>query len=743
MPIRCLGIYFVLAAALLGSASDAAPAAKKPASKTNQDSVADLTRRLRPSVVVVSHYGREGKQDGVGAGFVISSDGLIATCAHVIGEARRITVRLADGREHDVTEVHAWDRNLDLAIVRIDAGKLPPLALGDSDELPQGAPVLAIGNPLGMEHSVVQGVVSARREFEHVEMIQLAIPIEPGNSGGPLVDMQGRVHGLLTLKAALSANLGFATPVNELKRLIAKPNPVPMSRWLTIGALNSREWEPLMGARWRQRGRSVHVEGMGSGFGGRALCLSHQPVPARPYEVAVRVRLDDEAGAAGLIFAADGKDTHYGFYPTAGQLRLTRFEGPSVYSWTILSTTNSPHYRPGDWNDLRVRVEREQLLCYVNDQLVITSADTMLKTGKVGLAKFRQTKAEFRDFRIGNDLAAAAGASQNFSAAWKARLREMDDPGTTELESIAGEDAEAASRALTDEAARLEGRAARMRQAAATARYNAVQRELVELMAAPEPEIDLFHAALLVSKLDNPELDPSSYREQLNALAADLKASTPRNATNNERLARLVEFLFSENGFHGSRSEYYHRANSYIDRVLDDREGLPITLSVLFLELGRRAGIKHLSGVPLPGRFMVLYQPAPGEERWIDVFDNGKLLKRKEVEAAIIQNNGAEVETDYLASASKKEIVIRMLRNLANVAERGQAAKESLRYLDVVVALAPDAPLERLGRAMARLGAGDVSGARADFRFVIDSKPAGVDVERVEELYRQLQRPGE
>src|SRR5688572_11916529 len=312
-----------------------------PAAKA--ESVADLARRLRPSVVVVSHYGRDGKQDGVGAGFVISADGLVATCAHVVGEARPITVRLANGREYDVTEVHAWDRNLDLAIVRVDAAKLQPLPLADSDQLSQGAPVVAMGNPLGMEHSVVQGVVSARREFEHVEMIQLAMPIEPGNSGGPLVDMEGRVHGLLTLKAALSANLGFATPINELKKLVAKPNPVPMKRWLTIGALNAREWEPLMGARWQQRGGALHVEGMGQGFGGRSLCLSHRPLPERPYEVGVRVRLDDEAGAAGLVFAADGKDTHYGFYPTSGQLRLTRFEATSVYSWMILRTTNTGH----------------------------------------------------------------------------------------------------------------------------------------------------------------------------------------------------------------------------------------------------------------------------------------------------------------------------------------------------------------------------------------------------------------
>jgi serine protease Do len=730
-----LWLFALLAFATFGVAAPKRAVAPGP----KQESVADLARRLRPSVVVVTHYGRDGKQDGVGAGFIISSNGLIATCAHVIGEARAITVRLQDGREHDVTEVHAWDRNLDLAILRIDAVKLQALALGDSDELSQGAPVVAMGNPLGMEHSVVQGVVSARREFEHVEMIQLAIPIEPGNSGGPLVDMEGRVHGLLTLKAALSANLGFATPVNALKKLIAKPNPVPMKRWLTIGALNAKEWEPLMGARWQQRGGALHVEGMGQGFGGRSLCLSQKRVPERPFEVGVRVRLDDEAGAAGLVFAADGKDTHYGFYPTAGQLRLTRFDGPSVYSWTILTTTNSKHYRPGDWNDLRVRIETNKLMCYVNDQLAIESEDTTLTGGRVGLTKFRQTKAEFRDFRIGAKLDRPGTVAPELATV----LNRDDDIDDAALRPLLKKDEENVSRALMEEASRLEQRAVRMREIARSARYEATQRELVQVMTSPDREIDLFHAALLISRLDNPELDVRAYREQLEALAADLKTSMPPTTKNDERLNRVIEFLFAENGFHGSRSDYYHSANSYIDRVMDDREGLPISLAVLFLELAQRAGVKHVSGAALPGRFMVLYNPAPGTERWIDVFDGGRLLNRAEVAAVLHENNEAEVETDYLAAASKKEIVIRMLRNLANVAERNQQPRESLRYLDAVVALAPEAPLERLGRAMARIGAGDIRGAREDLRVVIDSEPEGVDVRRIEDLYRRLERTGE
>src|SRR5439155_11798783 len=125
----------------------------------------------------------------------------------------------------------------------IDAKGLAALPLGDSDTLEQGQQVVAIGNPHGLTHSVVAWVVSGRREIEGRKMIQLAIPIEPGNSGGPLLDMQGRVHGILTLKSVVTANLGFAVAVNDLKPMLAKPNPVPMERWLTLGTLDPAEWK--------------------------------------------------------------------------------------------------------------------------------------------------------------------------------------------------------------------------------------------------------------------------------------------------------------------------------------------------------------------------------------------------------------------------------------------------------------------------------------------------------------------
>jgi serine protease Do len=669
-------------------------------------SIEALTAQAMKSVVVIQHFGRDGKEDGVGAGFVISPDGLVATSLHVIGESRPITVQFADGSQREIVEVHAWDRRFDLAILRVAGTPLPALALGDSDTLKQGSPVLALGNPAGLKHSVVQGVLSARREVDGNEMLQVAIPIEPGNSGGPLLDLKGRVQGVLTLKSAVTANLGFAMPSKLLQTLLDHPNPVPMSRWLTIGALNARDWKPVFGARWSQRSGRIQVEGAGKGFGGRALCLSQKPVPARPYEIAVEVRLDDEGGAAGLVFASDGGDRHYGFYPSAGQLRLTRFEGANVYSWSILKQVPSEHYQRGEWNRLRVRVEAERILCFVNEELVAESPEDGWPDGGVGLAKFRDTRAEFRNFQVGTNV---AGPSPQHGAG-----------------------------ALKDRARELEREARELRRQAAALHGEVVRQELVAALAGPEESIDLFHAALLVARLDNPELEIEPYRQQLAEMAREVRAKFSATADATARLAALKEYLFAENGFHGSRSDYHSRANSYLNQVLDDREGLPITLSILFMELARGIGLNGVSGLPLPGHFMVRYH-LPGEaEQIIDPFHGGKSLTRTEAQERVLEATGEGFRELDFRAATKREIILRMLRNLLGGLRGDESSAEALRYLDAILALVPDGVSDRLSRARFRLQAGNAAGAKADFKWVLDHQPDGVDLERIAEIYRGL-----
>ena len=323
-------------------------------------------------------------------------------------------------------------------------------------------------------------------------MIQVAIPIEPGNSGSPLLDMHGRVHGILTIKSLVTPNLGFAVAINALKPLLKKPNPLLMSAWLTIGALDRDEWQPKSEGQWRQRAGRILAEGQGRGFGGRSLCLSRRKLPGLPCEIAVRLRLDDENGAAGLIFHADGDDKHYGFYPSAGKLRLTRFDGPDVFTWKVLEQKDSKHYRPGEWNTLKVRLEKDRIRCFVNDHLVIESTDDVYTTGRVGLAKFRDTVAEFKHFQIAKEIPPLAARAADVARVSKTLdgLPAKNKPRTVIVGRLAPEGA-IGMQVLRKRARRLEEQARELRRLAAAVHERNVLAELVRVLHGKEEKIDL------------------------------------------------------------------------------------------------------------------------------------------------------------------------------------------------------------------------------------------------------------
>lgn len=708
-------------------------AERKAPKAGTQVNVAALAEKLKPSVAVVRQFGRQGRQEGVGTGFVVSKDGLIATCFHVIGEARPISVELADGRKFEVVEVHASDRRMDLAVLKIQASGLTPLKLGDSATLKQGESVLALGNPAGLEHSLVQGIVSARRDFDGLEMIQLAMPIEHGNSGGPLLDLQGKVHGLLNMKSAVTANLGFAIPSVALRSLLERPNPMPMSRWLRLGALDPAEWKPLMGAQWSRRGGRVLVESPGEGFGGRSLCLWMKEKPEPPYELTVKVKLEDESGAAGLVFGSDDGDRHYGFYPTAGQLRLTRFDGPNVFSWSILKDQKTPHYKPGDWNVLKVRVDHDRIEGFVNGERVIESRDARWREGRVGLAKFRETKAQFRNFSIGTVTPAESNPAE-LGAALEAAAK---GPVDAETELLLSRQSNAARPWLLERALQLDQDARRLRRMARELSESAVRARLVEVLGQPEDRIDLSLAALLVAKLDEPDLDVEGSRAEIARMGEELARSLKPGLGAAEKLEALRKYLFEEQGFHGSRTDFYNRANSYLNEVIEEREGLPITLAVLFLDLAGRIGVHQVWGAPVPTRFMVGFKPESGRERLIDVFDGGKFLTRSEAVALVADNVEAVGDLDF-APAAKGQIVARMLRNLLGIAQRQRDAVQSLRYLEALLAILPDSAPDRLERARIRAQLGDSAGAKADVERLIERAPAGLDLEKLKEWSRTL-----
>ncbi len=720
MPRRAL-LFLLLAGSPLIAAED--------------KQVEQIAASVRKSVVVVTTPGRDGKRGGLGTGFVVGA-GLIATNHHVIGEGRAIGVETADGKKYDATAIHAFDRTLDLAIIRIDFKGLPVLPLGDSDKVKDGQALVAVGNPHGLKHSVVSGVLSGRRDIDGRAMLQLAMPVEPGNSGGPVVDGDGKVVGVITLKSLVSENLGFAAGVNYLKPLLAKPNPVPMSAWKTIGTLDPDDWRPLLGADWRQRAGHILVGEPGSGFGGRSYCV-YQPAPPKlPFEVTVTVKLDDESGAAGLIFCAGDDGRHYGFYPSGGGMRLTRFDGPDVFSWKILDQARSDKYRPGDWNTLKVRLEKGKILCYVNDKLAIESEDTGLTTGKVGLAKFRATKAEFKRFRVATKLA-DSGLSPEANARLLKEVAVLKAPSAEALRKI-GKEGAAVLDAIRREARDLEEQAVRLRRLAGRVYQQAVIDDLLRALKDNDAKTDLLHAALLIAKLDNEELEVASYLRDVERMANKIKAKLASDAGEEAKLQALNDYLFSERGFHGSRGDYYHRSNSYLNEVLDDREGLPITLAVVYMEVGRRLGLR-IEGVGLPAHFVVRHMPAKGDGQLIDVYEGGKKLSRADAEKKVKELTGTNLEERSLAAVKPKAMIVRMLNNLLRLAQGERDLEGSLRYLNAMVALEPEAGRERVLRALARAELGELKEALEDLDWVLEKMPEDVNLDAVRGLRRRLE----
>ncbi len=203
-----------------------APAPPRPLS------VADIAARGLPAVVTIR------TDETLGTGFVVRADGWIATNLHVIVGGPHVKVTLRDlrgDRELDVLEVLAASPEHDLALVRVDAHGLPVVSLGDSDAMRPGDTVVAIGNPLGLEDTVSNGLVSARRSIDAgVEVLQISAPIAPGSSGGPIFNEKGEVIGIATAVLEQGQNLNFGMPARYLAPMMKDPDPVPFPEFAKL-----------------------------------------------------------------------------------------------------------------------------------------------------------------------------------------------------------------------------------------------------------------------------------------------------------------------------------------------------------------------------------------------------------------------------------------------------------------------------------------------------------------------------
>jgi regulator of sirC expression with transglutaminase-like and TPR domain len=261
---------------------------------------------------------------------------------------------------------------------------------------------------------------------------------------------------------------------------------------------------------------------------------------------------------------------------------------------------------------------------------------------------------------------------------------------------------------------------------------------LVSALAADPPRLDL--AALAIATLANPSLDAPACLHTLDALAARVQLEVERHLEEGPSLARLRALrhvLADIEGFRGNDQDYYAPENSFLDHVLEHKVGLPITLSVVYLEVARRAGIS-LYGVAFPGHFLVACN-AGNHKLVIDPFHNGDILTETGCEE-LLKRVAPQLRFDpaKLSPAPVELITYRMLSNLKRVYLEREDAERGLTVVDLLLLLAPDHPGELRTRAVLQSQVGAFRAALKDVERCLELSPEAPDRERLELMARDL-----
>jgi regulator of sirC expression with transglutaminase-like and TPR domain len=254
----------------------------------------------------------------------------------------------------------------------------------------------------------------------------------------------------------------------------------------------------------------------------------------------------------------------------------------------------------------------------------------------------------------------------------------------------------------------------------------AAARRQLEQIARREP-IDLARAALAIAREEYPQLDESISLRALDDLAVQVTRGLPAGALPERRVGRLNAVLFHELGFSGNQADYYDPRNSFLNEVIERRTGIPITLSLVYMEVGRRCGLR-VDGVSFPGHFLCKVSLDEGE-LVVDAFNGGQLLgipelKRRFASAA---GDAARFDARLLRAARPKEILARMLLNLRSVyLDRGDLPR-ALSAVDRQLLLQPDDARVLRDRARLCEQLGGPEAAADDLERVLRLEPAASD----------------
>jgi regulator of sirC expression with transglutaminase-like and TPR domain len=253
-----------------------------------------------------------------------------------------------------------------------------------------------------------------------------------------------------------------------------------------------------------------------------------------------------------------------------------------------------------------------------------------------------------------------------------------------------------------------------------------------------EERLDLALTSLLICKEEYPRIVIEDYLQRLDNIAADLQIEVDLEGDAYRVLRGLAEFLSGTCGYTGNRDSYYDPRNSYLSEVLDSRTGIPITLSILYLEVARRAGLKMLP-VSFPGHFLVKL-PTERGDIYLDPFNDGRILDREGCVQLLHDLYGPSIDftETMLGAATKRQLLTRMLLNLKAIYLRGEDFRRALRTIDLLATVSPWDLEQVRDRGLVHLRLNQVDEARADLVMYAQHGPPGPDRDAVIETIREL-----
>jgi regulator of sirC expression with transglutaminase-like and TPR domain len=263
---------------------------------------------------------------------------------------------------------------------------------------------------------------------------------------------------------------------------------------------------------------------------------------------------------------------------------------------------------------------------------------------------------------------------------------------------------------------------------------------LLDLLRRDDSDAPLDLAALELSRIEFPHLDPGPILDILDSYAAEIDARLRMEYDAVERLQVFHEFFFREQEFRGNETDYYNPRNSCINEVIMSRQGIPISLAVVYLSIADRLEMP-MSGVGLPGHFIVRYDEED-YQTFVDVYNQGQTLNEEECFALARQMTGMDLTPSpgILNAVTNRQILVRMLHNLRSIYLRGKSYVKAAQVLDLLLEASPSDADSYILRGAVNVELRNYKAAKQDFEQYLALSPEARDRQRVEDQIAALDR---